>query len=162
MRSPNSYLENALARVSSAGLLISTKLPLLMIASLCSAMLLVTSASAEASHPKHPVKVGGHSYDACPARVVELAVQHGQSLPVRSGPGSEYPEIGQIHNPRESGEAIFLCDFSDSGEWRGIVYTSEDPAQCNVSKANRSERVPYDGPCAQGWIRASDIRDFIE
>jgi hypothetical protein len=60
-------------------------------------------------------------------------------LAVRSGPGSQYRQLDQLHN----GDVV--TDFEHRGEWVGIVYGTPD-VHCSSTK---TQPVPYD---RKGWV----------
>ena len=101
--------------------------------------------AAVAQEPQVGVMVGGYpGIAACPAQGKAGA----EALPVRSGPGAEYPEIEQL----APGTAVYLCDLIAG--WRGIVYGGGD---CGVMSPI-DQRSDYTGSCRSGWVNEADIR----
>jgi hypothetical protein len=68
-------------------------------------------------------------------------------LAVRSGPGTEYRKIGELHN----GDVVFV--FEARGKWAGVVYRTE-----NVNCASTFSRpVPYEN---KGWVHSKWVREL--
>ncbi len=104
-----------------------------------------------------PVMVGGEAdLDACGGfGVVEGLNPAGDGfLAVRSGPGTNYPKIGELHN----GHEIYMCDEAGSGKWHGIVFGKHPKAgDCGVSSPI-AQLGPYAGPCFAGWVFHKYVR----
>jgi hypothetical protein len=90
-----------------------------------------------------PVLVGGDDLDACPSlgQVVNLNPGGDNFLAVRSGPGTNFAQIGTLH----SGNTAFVCDQFEG--WFGVVFGEN----CGVSSPI-VPRAPYAGPCGSGWV----------
>ncbi|EDQ34128.1 Bacterial SH3 domain protein [Hoeflea phototrophica DFL-43] len=62
-------------------------------------------------------------------------------LAVRSGPGSDFAKLDEIHN----GDRVWL--FEQRGDWIGILYGANE-VSCSPIKKDRI--VPYPGK--KGWV----------
>ena len=93
-------------------------------------------------------------------RLNNFNVEGGHYVEVRSGPGKGYPVVGRFYDTKK--QSIYLCDSDGSDTWQGIVYKSGPAEQCKVNKPRPEERSYYQGPCAQGWIQATDVREISE
>ncbi|ODA66201.1 Bacterial SH3 domain protein [Methyloligella halotolerans] len=93
-----------------------------------------------------PVMAGQDSGDACGSwgQIVGLADNPDAVLPVRSGPGPDYPVIDEI----KEGQGVSMCDRKKG--WEGIVYSKKDQA-CGVGTPWPEPRA-YSGPCKSGWV----------
>ena len=112
-------------------------------------------AAARPPGPKVAVRVTGE--DACESRVTELRNPTGKGVPVRSGPGREYPVVGRLTDA--GGQAIYVCDSAKSDTWTGIVFTRGPATACN--RPNKKAK-PSQSPCARGWIRADNILKVVD
>jgi hypothetical protein len=130
------------------------------LALMSSALLLACSASSRTTRPPVPVQVGGDQYDACPSKIEELNLEGGHYVEVRRGPGREYPVVARLEDAKR--QSIYLCDSDDSDTWYGIVFTSGPAETCEVHTPQPEARADYQGPCAQGWIQATDVRQIID
>ena len=93
-----------------------------------------------------PVMAGQDGGDACGAwgQIGGLADDPDAVLPVRAGPGHDYPVIDEI----KGGQGVSMCDRKES--WEGIVYSKTDQP-CGVGTPWPEPRA-YSGPCKSGWV----------
>jgi hypothetical protein len=90
------------------------------------------------------VMIGGEKdLDACQGfgEVRGLDPQGDNFLAVRTGPGSKFTKIDELHERNQ----VWLCD--ERGRWIGIVYGKN----CGVSSPIAIRRR-YHGPCKSGWV----------
>lgn len=100
-----------------------------------------------------PVMIGGEAdLDACGGvgRIARLNPRGDGFLAVRTGPGTDYPQIDELYN----GNVVILCD--QNGRWLGVVYGGSN---CGTSSPV-PRRMAYRGPCRAGWIFDRYV-DFI-
>ncbi len=84
----------------------------------------------------------------CASSVVSgLKADGDRFLAVRSGPGSQYRKIDELH----SGEIVIV--FENRGEWAGIVYRTSK-VNCASTKTHP---VTYK---KKGWVRTKWLKDF--
>jgi len=115
--------------------------------------LLLASCAVAGASDSRPVLVGGNEdLDACLGSGTLAGAKSGL-VSVRAGPGQDYPEVDRLGN----GAWVALCD--DSGEWSGVVYSTDEHESCGVGTPIR-ERAPYRGRCKSGWIRSRWITDI--
>lgn len=67
-------------------------------------------------------------------------------LAVRSGPGSDFTKLDELHNE----DKVWL--FEQTGEWIGIVY---DTNELSCSPIFIDREVPYEGK--KGWVHQNWI-----
>ncbi|AGB73759.1 hypothetical protein RHSP_12272 [Rhizobium freirei PRF 81] len=68
-------------------------------------------------------------------------------LAIRSGPGSQYRQLGELHN----GDMVIA--FQQRGQWAGVVYGSETPnVRCHSTKTHP---LPYKN---KGWVNANWLK----
>ncbi|MFD0985953.1 integron [Methyloligella solikamskensis] len=95
-----------------------------------------------------PVMAGqdGAGSDACGSwgQIVGLADDPDAVLPVRAGPGPDYPVVDEIRQ----GQGVSMCDRKEN--WEGIVYSKQDQT-CGVGTPWPEPRA-YSGPCKSGWV----------
>ena len=104
------------------------------------------------TRPEVPVEVGGDAdLDACAtmSRIVGLNPRGDGFLSVRSGPGTNYAEIGRLTN----GNQVYSC--AEQGEWIGIIYPFG--RNCGVATPWPVARA-YSGPCRSGWVHRRFVR----
>lgn len=68
-------------------------------------------------------------------------------LAVRSGPGSQYRKIGELHN----GDVVY--EFDRKGDWAGIVW-GESSVNCS---STTTRPVPYRN---KGWVHRKWLKDL--
>ena len=106
-----------------------------------------------------PVQYGGEAdFDACSPWAIADGIDTlpEKMLPVRSGPGPEYPVVGRI--PAE--KLFAVCDQNDDESWFGIVYPTTDEQfekECELG-AGVAERIDYAGICPFGWVEAKNVK----
>ncbi|MGH6841158.1 MAG: SH3 domain-containing protein [Methylocella sp.] len=89
---------------------------------------------------------GGQAANCWSATVSGLKASGDGFLAVRSGPGSQYRKIDELHN----GEIVDV--FESRGHWAGVVYRTPNTT-CHSTK---TRPVPYD---KKGWIRSDWLKD---
>lgn len=105
------------------------------------------SVAAEGPAPV-PVWVGGEeALDACPSTAVVSGLRPSGFLAVRSGPGTGYTQLDELHND----DPLQICATSPDGLWYGVVYGGHGDIDCGVASPITPKR-PYTGPCASGWV----------
>lgn len=120
----------------------------------------VATASAQgafAQRTEVSVLVGGlANVDACTsiASVTGLNPRGDNYLSVRAQPSRSGRELDRLG----PGSQVWVCDEFPGGGWTGIVYAPQDSdVNCGVSSPV-SPRVPYEGPCAAGWVASRYLR----
>ena len=68
-------------------------------------------------------------------------------LAVRSGPGTNFNKIDELHN----GDEVWLFEWK--GNWIGVVYGT-DELSCSPISADRE--VPYEGQ--KGWVHKNWVK----
>lgn len=114
-----------------------------------SSVILATAVAAHANDLDVPVLEQGGDGQAAncwSAMVSGLKADGDGFLAVRSGPGSQYPKIDELHN----GEIVIV--FQNRGKWVGVVYRTPN-ATCHSTKTHP---VPYE---KKGWIRTDWLKD---
>lgn len=109
--------------------------------------------AAIAATPPRPVRIGleGTDIDACPSQgaVVGLNPRGDNFLTVRAGPGRDARAIARL----EPGHRVHLCDYSEDGQWLGIVYDRSPRLEEDCRVGSPVPRLrPYRGPCHSGWV----------
>lgn len=100
------------------------------------------------------VIVGGDKAQAaCPRTGVVGGLSGRGTLSVRTAPSVASKRIDGLTN----GEAVFMCDWSVSGEWVGVVYSREAGTDCGVSKYILLPQ-PYAGTCRSGWVSSKYVK----
>jgi len=101
------------------------------------------AAHAQTTHVVQVMVGGEKDLDACGGfgEVRGLDPQGDNFLAVRSGPGSKFTKIDELHERNQ----IFLCD--KRGRWHGIIYGKN----CGVSSPIAIRQI-YRGPCKSGWV----------
>lgn len=98
-----------------------------------------------------PVMVGGNGdMDACPTLGVSNSNNKKSSTPVHSAPSNTSTVTDQLANDR----FVWIC--SEKGTWIGIVYSTTDDINCDVSKHINPAQA-YKGKCKSGWIPQSNV-----
>ena len=69
-------------------------------------------------------------------------------LAVRSGPGTQYRKLAELHN----GDIVYV--FEQKGKWAGVVYGGESLFEC-LSPTTR--HVPYPN---KGWVHTKWLKDL--
>ncbi|MEM7301159.1 MAG: SH3 domain-containing protein [Pseudomonadota bacterium] len=93
---------------------------------------------------------GGDGLDTCGlSRVAGLKADGDGFLAVRTGPGSNYRKIDEIHN----GDDVYV--FEQKGKWYGILYGRPFP-DCHSPKKKRIMRYPG----KKGWVHGNWIRQI--
>ena len=107
---------------------------------LCTAGL---TAHAQTTHVVQIMVGGEQNLDACGGfgEVQGMNPQGDNFLAVRSGPGSKFTKIDELHER----DQLWLCD--KRGRWVGIVYGKN----CGVSSPIAIRQI-YEGPCKSGWV----------
>lgn len=86
-------------------------------------------------------------FDTCAlGRVTGLKSDGDRFLAVRSGPGSDYTKLDELHN----GEKVWL--FDQKGKWIGVVYSVEE---VSCSPVVKDRPVPHEGK--KGWVHGNWI-----
>jgi hypothetical protein len=114
-----------------------------------SSAILATAVAAHANDLDVPVLEQGGDGQAAncwSAMVSGLKADGDGFLAVRSGPGSQYPKIDELHN----GEIVIV--FQNRCKWAGVVYRTPN-ATCHSTKTHP---VPYE---KKGWIRTDWLKD---
>lgn len=73
----------------------------------------------------------------------------GDSVDVRSGPGTRYPVVDRLPTGHEFG----LCDGKNG--WTGVVYRPQGVGEgldCGPLGTPVPEPLEYRGPCKSGWV----------
>ncbi|WP_386812858.1 hypothetical protein [Lysobacter koreensis] len=98
---------------------------------------------------------GGAEIDACGAvgRVAGLRAGGDGFLAVRKGPGKNFDLVDKIFN----GQVVFMCDSAKNGAWLGIVYSTSEESDCDVTSPLADARA-YMDVCKSGWVRASWVK----
>lgn len=100
------------------------------------------------------VIVGGDkSQAACPRTGVVGGLSGRGTLSVRTAPSATSKRVDALAN----GETVFMCDWSVSGEWVGVVYSRKAGADCGVSKYILLPQ-PYAGACHAGWVSSKYVK----
>ena len=98
-----------------------------------------------------PVMLNDQGEDACGTGMVSGLDPAGDNfLAVRSGPGTDHPEIDRL----SPDTMVAMCD--SSGGWVGIVYGGEECT--GGSPAAVTQNGPYEGPCGSGWAFGQYVR----
>jgi hypothetical protein len=107
-----------------------------------------TSQAAGASELGKPVmEYASDDLDTCAlGQVMGLKADGDGFLAVRSGPGSNYTKLDELHN----GDKVWL--FEREGKWIGIVYGVEE---LSCSPISEDRVVPHDGK--KGWVHENWI-----
>lgn len=93
---------------------------------------------------------GGDDLPTCATSVVAGLKADGDGfLAVRSGPGSNYREIGRLRN----GDKVFT--FDHKGKWFGVVYGGSQPS---CTSPDKKRLLPYRGK--KGWIHSNWLADL--
>ncbi|WP_306027278.1 SH3 domain-containing protein [Stappia sp. MMSF_3263] len=93
---------------------------------------------------------GGDDLPTCATSVVSGLKAGGDGfLAVRSGPGSQYREIGRLKN----GDKVFT--FDKSGKWFGVVFGGSEPGCTSPVK---KRLLPYRG--RKGWVHGNWLADL--
>ncbi len=126
------------------------------LAGVLAALAATTIAGAQDAAPKPvPMIVGGEpDYDACGAvgEVRGLNPQGDGFLAVRSGPGTDYPQISALYERN----LVVLC--ARIGDWVGVAFPEEgNPDQDCGLGSPISEPRAYVGPCNWGWAHQNWI-----
>lgn len=88
------------------------------------------------------IEQGIEGLDTCLlGKVVRLKAGGDGFLAVRTGPGSNFKKLGEVHN----GDRVWV--YEEKGQWFGIIYGEENPG-CGPVEAKR--RLPYKGK--KGWV----------
>jgi hypothetical protein len=86
----------------------------------------------------------------CASSVVSGLKANGDGfLTVRSGPGSQYRKLDELHN----GEIVI--DFEHRGQWAGIVYRTSN-VDCSSTKRHP---VTYE---KKGWVHTKWLTPFAD
>ncbi len=102
------------------------------------------------------VQVGelGANFPACNAQGSTRHLVAGESLPVRSAPFANAPQIGAV----PANARFFICDHSLDENWFGIVYDKGGVStSCGVAEPSDTRR-DYKGPCRSGWVQSAYVR----
>ncbi|WP_417766767.1 SH3 domain-containing protein [Stappia sp.] len=93
---------------------------------------------------------GGDDLPTCATSVVSGLKAGGDGfLAVRSGPGSQYREIGRLKN----GDKVYT--FDKSGKWFGVIFGDSEPG-CTSPVKKRP--LPYRG--RKGWVHGNWLADL--
>ncbi len=93
---------------------------------------------------------GGDGLSSCATSVVAGLKADGDGfLAVRSGPGSNYRELGRLRN----GDKVFT--FDRKGKWFGVVFGGSEPG-CTSPEKKRP--LPYGG--RKGWVHGNWLSDL--
>ena len=110
-------------------------------------MLIATTAMAQTLQV--PIyEYGGDDLPTCASSIVSGLNPNGDGfLAVRSGPGSEFDKLDEIHN----GDKVLT--FDQSGPWYGVLYGDVE-FQCSSEVEKRL--LPYDGK--KGWVHGKWLK----
>lgn len=105
---------------------------------------LTVSTQALASRLNVPVmERADDDFDTCAlGRVVGLKADGDGFLAVRSGPGTDYRKLDELHNE----DLVWM--FEQREGWIGIVYGIGDAMNCSAIEEDRE--VPHEG--RKGWV----------
>ncbi len=93
------------------------------------------------------MEISSGDLDTCAyGRVTGLKADGDGFLAVRSGPGTQYRKLDEIHN----GDDVWL--FDQRGKWIRIVY---DTSELSCSPIAEDREVPYPGK--KGWVHQNWI-----
>ncbi len=81
------------------------------------------------------------------AEVYGLKADGDGFLAVRSGPGSEFKKLDEVHN----GDRVWI--FENTSKWHGVFY-GVDEVDCSPIEKNRL----LDKPGKKGWVHENWIR----
>lgn len=102
------------------------------------------------------IGVDGPDQDACVGigRVSMFGMRGRSALPIREKPTRFAKQSGEV----EPGELVWLCEVV--GDFQGIVYAEQDFQELGDCRLGRTlpEPEPYSGPCATGWVEASQLQ----
>jgi hypothetical protein len=107
----------------------------------------LSAAPAAAQTPDVPVPAprgGGQAADCASSYVDGLNPAGDNFLAVRTGPGTDFPKIDEIH----TGDVVIVCDAR--GPWRGVFYDGS-----NVRTGYRAEHGQR-----SGWVHSRYLRDL--
>ncbi|WP_299868660.1 SH3 domain-containing protein [uncultured Hoeflea sp.] len=106
-------------------------------------VLVLNSAPAKAQQLDVPVmEYASDDLDTCAyGKVAGLKADGDGFLAVRSGPGSNYKKLDEVHN----GEELWL--FEEKGDWVGVMYQAPE-ISCSPTDVDRP--VPHKGK--KGWV----------
>jgi hypothetical protein len=110
--------------------------------------------SASAQDPEVPIFEHGSDGQAasCFTSVVAGLKPDGDGfVAVRSGPGTQYKKIDDIHN----GDVVTVYDTK--GQWFGVMY-GKTTGRCNFVGVGKKRRVTYPGK--KGWVNRNWLKDF--
>ena len=90
----------------------------------------------------------GHVATCASSTVVGLDPKGDGFLAVRSGPGSQYRKLAELHN----GDVVY--EFDHKGPWRGVVYGETQGDECASMKTR-----PVTNP-KKGWVHSKWLQDL--
>jgi hypothetical protein len=111
------------------------------------AMWLALAGLAGAQGLEVPIRVpqgDGQAADCATSHVDGLNPNGDNFLAVRSGPGSDYRKLDEIH----TGDVVAVCDAR--GPWRGVFYTGS-----NIGNGHRDLHKRR-----AGWVHSRYLRDL--
>lgn len=115
---------------------------------------LVIPGSAMAQNLDFPILEHGSDGQAasCFTSVVSGLKKGGDGfLAVRSGPGTQYMKIDEIHN----GDVVTVYDTK--GKWFGVMY-GRAQGMCNFVGVGKKR--PLDYPGKKGWVHSNWLKDL--
>jgi len=116
---------------------------------LIAAGLLTLSLAALANELDVPImeEGGDGQITTCTGSVVTGLDPNGDGfLAVRSGPGSQYRKLAELHN----GDAVYVFDYK--GKWVGVVYGEPQGDECSSTKTH-----PVTNP-KRGWVHGKWLK----
>jgi Bacterial SH3 domain len=128
--------------------------PAIRVAAITFAPTLTLAGGASAQDLEVPIFEYGSDGQAasCFTSVVSGLQANGDGfVAVRSGPGTQYRKIDDIHN----GDVVTVYDTK--GQWFGVMY-GETTGRCNFVGVGKKRRVTYPGK--KGWVNRNWLKDF--
>jgi len=120
---------------------------------LCLPLLLALAPLPLAAQPPLAVPVvgicgDGQTADMFSSTVTGLKANGDGFLAVRSGPGSNYAKIDELHN----GDVVFT--LLRKGPWHGVIYGARSRTFCRGARQYPTPESP------QGWVHGNWLKDL--